>query len=149
MTDESGVTTEKIPETHGDSVRKLADAMLRTAILPALGVVAIGAVIGVLTVDMPGLWGALIGGGIAVGSSLITLFLMKQSADLPPQVVMAVALGGYTVKIVALLIVAITLKGVAWLHPMTLALTLIAVVIVWTGAEIVAFRKTKIPTLIV
>jgi len=139
----------KVPQTHADSVRKLADAMLRTAILPSVGVVAAGALIAWLAVGMPGLWGALLGGVIAIASSFVTLFLMKQSAELPPQVVMAVALGGYLVKIVALLIVAITLKDAAWLHPTSLALTLIAAVVAWTGAEIVAFRKTKIPTLIV
>lgn len=153
MSDESDGPIEeamsKALETHGDSVRKLADAMLWTALLPALGVVAIGAVIAVLVVGLPGLWGALLGGGIAIGSSLVTLFLMKQSAELPPQVVMAVALGGYLVKIVALLIVAMVFRGVSWLHPISLALTLIAVVVAWAGAEIVAFRKTKIPTLIV
>lgn len=147
--DEAVSKVPKVPETHGDAVRKLADAMLRTALLPSLGVVAIGAVIAVLVVGLPGLWGALLGGGIAIGSSLVTLFLMKQSAELPPQVVMAIALGGYLVKIAALLIVAIVFRGVSWLHPISLALTLVAAVAVWTGAEVVAFRKTKIPTLIV
>nr|PZM99875.1 MAG: hypothetical protein DIU77_04865 [Thermocrispum agreste] len=123
--------------------------MLRTAVWPSVGVVAAGALVAWLAVGLPGVWGALLGGAIAVASSLLTLVLMKQSAELPPQVVMAVALGGYVVKLVALLIVAITLKGVAWLHPTSLALTLIAAVVVWTGAEVVAFRRTKIPTLIV
>lgn len=153
MSDETGGPIDeagsKEPETHGDAVRKLADAMLRTALPPTIGVVALGAIVTVLVVGPPGLWGALLGGGIAIGSSLVTWFLMKQSAELPPQVVMAIALGGYLVKIVALLIVAILFRGASWLHPVSLALTLVAAVVVWTGAEVVAFRKTKIPTLIV
>ena len=148
-TDEITEAAAQVPKTHADSVRKLADAMLRTAVWPSVGVVAAGALVAWLAVGLPGVWGALLGGAIAVASSLLTLVLMKQSAELPPQVVMAVALGGYVVKLVALLIVAITLKGVAWLHPTSLALTLIAAVVLWTGAEVVAFRRTKIPTLIV
>lgn len=137
------------PESQAGSVRILATAILRTALLPTVAVVVAGVVLAVLLVGSPGLWGALIGGAIALASSLLTVLMMKQSADLPVQVVMAIAMGGYVFKILALMIVAVLLKDVAWLHRLSLALTLLAAVLVWAGAEIVAFRRTKIPTLIV
>lgn len=133
---------------HAVSVRRLANAMLRTALVPGLVTVAAGAVIAGLMAGSAGVYGALVGGGIGFASSLLTIVLMRWSADLPVMIVMAVALGGYVLKLMVLLAVMILLGGVAWLHVMSLALTFLATILVWAGAEVAAFKRTKIPTLI-
>ena len=123
--------------------------MLRTALVPGLATVALGAVAATVLVGAEGLFGALVGGAVAFASSLMTLFLMRWSAGLPVMMVMGVALGGFALKMIVLLGVMIALRGVAALHPMSLALTFLATVLVWAAAEAVAFRRTKIPTVIV
>jgi ATP synthase protein I len=137
------------PNPHAKSVLTLADAMLRTALVPGLVTVALGAVAGTVLVGADGFFGALVGGTVAFGSSLMTLFMMRWSAGLPVMMVMAVALGGFAFKMVVLLVVMIALRGVDALHPMSLALTFLATVLVWAAAEAIAFRRTKIPTVIV
>jgi ATP synthase protein I len=133
---------------HAASVRKLAAAMLRTAWLPTLIAVAACAVLAVSIVGLPGLWGALVGGAIGIGISVLTIVLMRLSAELPPMVVMAVAMAGYVAKLLVLLVVIVTLKGVGDLHPYALGLTMLASLFVWIAAEVVAFRRTDIPTII-
>lgn len=134
---------------HAQSVRTLADAMLRTSIVPGLVTVAAAVVVATVVAGTPGLLGAAVGGVIAFASSLFTILMMKQSADLPVMMVMAIALGGYVFKLLVLLIAMILLRGVEAIHPMSLALTVLATVMVWAGAELVAFKRTKIPTIIV
>jgi ATP synthase protein I len=137
------------PNPHAKSVLTLADAMLRTALVPGLVTVALGAVAATVLVGADGFFGALAGGGVAFASSLMTLFMMRWSAGFPVMLVMAVALGGFAFKMIVLLVVMIALRGVDALHPMSLALTFLATVLVWVAAEAVAFRRTKIPTVIV
>lgn len=136
------------PNPHAASVRRLAGAMARTALFPALATVAAGALIAGLLAGSAGVSGALVGGAVAFASSLLTLFLMRWSAPLPVMLVMAVALGGYLLKVVGLLVVMVLLGGVGALDVMSLALTFLATVLVWAGAEAVAFRRTRIPTLV-
>lgn len=142
------VATEEV-NPHAESVRKLASAMLRTALIPGLVTGVIAVVIATLMVGSSGLYGASIGAVVAFGSSLATIGMMRWSADLPVMMVMSVALGGYVFKVIVLLIVAISLKNVDWVHPMSFALTVLAIILVWAGAELVAFKRTKIPTLII
>jgi len=134
---------------HAGSVLTLARAILRTALLPALATIAAGTVVATLLVGPTGLYGALVGGGVALASSLATIGMMRFSAALPVTVVMLVALGGYGLKLIGLLLVMLVAQGVSAWHPMSLALTFLATVLVWAGAEVVAFRRTPIPTLLI
>ncbi|MFC4004867.1 hypothetical protein ACFS2C_23680 [Prauserella oleivorans] len=122
--------------------------MLRTALWPAIAVVVVGAVVATVLVGTEGLLGALVGGVVAFASSLATLFMMRKSSAMEPMAVMAVALIGYVFKIVVIFGVMTLLRGVDALHTLSLALTMMAVILVWAGAEMVAFKRTKIPTII-
>lgn len=136
------------PTSHKESVYKLAGAMLRTAIVPAVVTVVVAVVVAGLVVGETGAYGALVGGVIATASSLLTIVFMRFSADLPAQMVIAVAMGGYLIKIVLLMAAMLPLKGVSALDTYSLGLTVLAVVLVWAVAEVVAFKRTKLPTLI-
>jgi ATP synthase protein I len=59
------------------------------------------------------------------------------------------ALGGFVGKMIVLLLVMMVLREITWLHILSLAYTMLAVVIVWAVMDTVAFRRTKLPTLIV
>ncbi|WP_236794955.1 hypothetical protein [Amycolatopsis sp. GM8] len=140
--------TEKTENPHAQSVLKLADAMYRGALWPAVATVVIGAVVSLILVGLPGLFGAIAGGAVAFASSLVTLWMMRRTAAMDPMAVMAVSLGGYIVKILVLLGVMMGLRHVSFLHSKALAFTMLAVILVWAAAEFVAFRRTRIPTII-
>jgi ATP synthase protein I len=133
---------------HADSVRTLAAAMLRTGVLFAAVATVVSLAVAAATAGWPGLYGAAVGAAVGFVSSLLTIAMMWASAPLPVESLFGVVLGGYTVKIFALLVVAFPLRQVEAFHPMALALTVLAVVVAWAAAEVVAFRRTRIPTII-
>jgi ATP synthase protein I len=143
-----GITTDQ-PRTHAEAVTKLADAMLRYALWPAVATVVVGIVIASLLYGARGGVAALVGGIVAFGSSLATWWLMRRTAGMNPMMVMAGALGGFVGKMIVLLLVLMVLREISWLHTRSLAYTMLAVVIVWAAMDTVAFRRTKLPTLIV
>lgn len=128
---------------------RLADAMLRHAVWPAVATAVIGIVVCGVLYDVRGGVSALVGAAVAVASSLATWWLMRKTAALNPMMVMAGALGGFIGKMIILLLVLMVLREITWLHTRSLAYTMLAVVIVWAVMDTVAFRRTKLPTLIV
>ncbi len=133
---------------HAESVRRLAAAMLRTGC--AFGVVAAVAamVVAVVVAGWEGWWGASVGVGLGFGSCLATIGLMRLTAALPVQSLFGAVLGGYAVKVGLLMVVAVPLRGIGQLHPLSLGLSIVAVVLAWAVAEVVAFFRTPIPTVI-
>jgi ATP synthase protein I len=138
-----------MPRTHADSVRKLADAMLQYALWPALAVVVAGITVGTLVAGVEGSLGALVGGIVAFASSLGTLWLMRRTAAFNPLLLMGAAMGGFIAKMLILLVVMLLLGNVGFLHKESLAFTMLAVIVVWAAMDMIAFRRTKIPTLII
>ncbi|MQA08112.1 MAG: hypothetical protein GEU98_06070 [Pseudonocardiaceae bacterium] len=137
-----------MPDSHAANVLRLADAMLRYALLPGAIAAVLGITISAVLAGLPGALGALVGAAVAFASSLLTLLLMRKTAGSNPYVVMAVSLGGFVGKLLVLFLVLMALRGVEALHPTALALTMLGTILVWVGAEVRAFQKTKIPTII-
>jgi ATP synthase protein I len=137
------------PRTHGETVTRLADAMLRHALWPAVVTAVVGIVVCSVLYGVRGGVAAAVGGVVAFASSLATWWLMRKTAELNPMMVMAGALGGFVGKMIVLLLVLMVLREISWLHTKSLAYTMLAVVIVWAVMDTVAFRRTKLPTLIV
>ena len=134
---------------HAAAVVRLADAMFRGTIWWLVATTAVGMVAAGVALGTPGVLGALVGGAVATASSLATLLLMRKTAHLGPHFVMAAALGGFMGKMLVLLGVMIALRGATALHPKALAFTMLAAILVAAAAEVAAFRRTKIPTIIV
>lgn len=141
---------QKTPEIdpHARALRTLAEAMFRYALWPSIATVVVGVVIFGILKGTPGALGALVGGALACASSLLTLFLMRKSAAHGPHIGMAASLGGFVAKLFILLLVMTALRDVDALHRISLGLTMVAVVLVAAGAEALAFRRTKLPTII-
>jgi ATP synthase protein I len=149
--------TEQSPDTaapqparrrHADSVRTLAAAMLRTGVVFSAVATLAALAVAAAAAGWPGVYGAAVGAAVGLVSSLLTIAMMWASAPLPVESLFGVVMGGYTVKIFALLVVAFPLRQVEAIHPMSLALTVLVVVVAWAAAEVVAFRRTRIPTII-
>jgi ATP synthase protein I len=135
-------------DPHAAMVRKLADAMLRGAIWWGVGVAAIGMIFFGIVYGLPGVLGALVGGAVAVTSGILTLLLMRSTSRVPVQMIMGIALLGFIGKTALMLVVMLSLKNVALLHPKALAYTMLVTLVVWTAAETRAYAKQKLPTVI-
>lgn len=143
-----GIKTD-MPRTHGEAVTRLADAMLRYALWPAVATAVIGIVACGVLWGVNGAVSALIGAVVAGGSSIGTWWLMRRTAAMNPMMLMTAALGGFVGKMIVLLLVMTGLREIPFVHVRSLAYTMLAVVIVWAVMDTVAFRRTKLPTLII
>jgi len=123
--------------------------MLRHALWPAVATAVAGIVLASVLFGVRGGVSALVGAAVAFASSLATWWLMRRTAALNPVMVMAGALGGFVGKMILLLLVLMVLREISWFHIRSLAYTMLAVVIVWAVMDTVAFRRTKLPTLII
>lgn len=141
-------TPEPMPDTHAGIVRTYADAMLRGALWYGIGVAALGVVLSTVLAGVPGLVGSLLGALLGLGSSVLTLVVMRRSAGVEPMTLMAVAMSTFIGKIILLFGLAQLLHGIPLVQPKAFALTMAAVVVVWTVAETFAFRRAKVPTII-
>lgn len=134
--------------SHAGSVRTLAAAMLRTGVTLGLAAAAVSMGVAGVLAGWPGLLGAGLGAAVGFVSSLLTIVLMRLTAALPVESLFGAVLGGYLIKVFLLLVVAVPLRGVEQLHPMAFGLTVLAVVVAWAAAEVIAFKRTRIPTII-
>ncbi len=129
--------------THELAIQRLAAEMFRGAAWAALGTFAVGIVVSTVIWGSKGLFGALIGGAIAIASSLATLLLMRKTAALDPMFVMVAALGGFMGKLIVLLVAVILLRGQDWLEPRALGITLVATVVVTSFLEARASKRSR------
>ncbi len=145
---ETETSTEAQENPHAKVVLQAARAMTKASLLVTPPAVLVCIVLFSVLNGMPGFWGSLVGGALAMLASLSTLGMMRFSAGQDPMFVMVIALGGYVVKVVLLFGALTLLKGVSALHPMSLGITMIVAILLAAAAEFAAFRKTKIPTII-
>ena len=103
----------------------------------------LGVVVSTVIWGTAGLVGSLIGGAIAIGSSLATLLLMRKTAALDPMFVMVAALGGFMGKLIVLLLAVILLRNQPWLEPKALGITLVATVLVTSFLEARASKRSR------
>ncbi|MGM1061784.1 hypothetical protein [Saccharothrix sp. Mg75] len=129
--------------THEVVVRRLAGEMFRGAVWAALGTVAVCAVVATVVAGVPGLVAALIGGAVALLSSVATLVVMRKTASLPVQFIMVAALGGFLGKLIVLIVVMVLLRQFPVLHTNSLALTMAATIVVATFMEARASKRSR------
>jgi hypothetical protein len=96
-------------------------------LLGALTVVGVG--VGYLVDGLAGLWGALIGVGIALVFSGTTVLSLLKTATAGPTTMMAVVMGAWLVKLVVIVVVLVILKQFDFYNPTVLFLVSIAGVI--------------------
>ena len=133
---------------HIKPVADAAKAMARASLIATPPAIVVCVVLFTVLNGMPGLWGSLVGGALAMLASLSTLGMMRFSAGLDPTFVMVIALGGYALKVILLFGALTLLRGVTALHPLSLGITMIVAILIAAAVEFAAFKKTKIPTII-
>lgn len=123
--------------------------MQKATLLFSAVVAVVAAVLFTVLFGVNGLLGSVVGAVVAILSTLVTIAMMRKTADLPVSFMMVVALGGYAIKIMIVFGVMFALRGVDALHQKSLAFTMLAVILVAAFAEFRAFKNTKISTLVI
>jgi hypothetical protein len=137
------------PETPAARPHDPARAVFRTALRDMLLLLAVLLVLGVglgyLLAGLPGVWGALIGVGLALLFSGTTVVSMLLTAHSPATTMAAVVMGAWLGKIVVLIAVLALLRGEDFYHRGVLAAVLFAGVIGSALLDLRAVRAGRVP----
>lgn len=141
-------TAEQGRDAHAQAVLTLAAAMLRWGMWLTVPVALVTTGVATIMAGAPGLAGAGFGVVLGFGSALITIAAMRFAANRPVQSVLGIALGSYALKMSALLVVMLAFGNIAALHHTALGLALLVTVVSWAVADVIAFQRARIPTII-
>ncbi len=119
--------------------------VLRAGALAALVAVPAAAAVGFLLAGWPGVWGALIGIGIAVTFFAITVAAALLTAGLDVSTLGIAVLGSWLVKMVLLIIVLVLLREADFYHRPALFLALLVGTIGSLVIEALVVTRTQVP----
>jgi hypothetical protein len=138
--------TDPRPDRHG---RDAVASVFRTALrdmLVLLGVLTVlGIGLGYLVAGQAGVWGALIGIGLALLFSGTTVASMLFTARAPATTMAAVVMGAWLAKIVVLIAVLVVIRDEGFYHRGVLAVVLFAGVIGSALLDLRAVRTGRVP----
>ncbi len=123
--------------TYGGVLR---DVTVFVALLTVLGV-AVGALVG----GAAGVWGALVGAGIAAVFSLSTAYIMWATAAKPMHVMNAWLVGAWLGKMALLLVALVLLRGADFYHPGVLFVVLTLAILGSLAVEYRALASARVP----
>lgn len=112
--------------------RALRDMLLLLAVLSVLGVG-----IGALVAGSAGVWGALIGVGLALVFSGTTVLSMLRTSGSTPQAMAGVVMGAWLAKVIVVIVVLAVLRGLDFYDRTVLAIVLILGVL---GSALLDYR---------
>jgi hypothetical protein len=102
---------------------------LRDMLVLLAGLTVLGVLIGYLVAGLPGVWGALIGVGVALLFSGTTVVSVQRTTHSAPATMMAVILGAWLAKIIIVIVLLVALKPLDFYNPQVLAIVMLLGVI--------------------
>jgi len=124
-------------------------AMLRSGLVAASVVSAASVGVATWLEGAAGLWGSLIGAVLVTAFFTTSILVLGGMQTVEPLLPLLVALGLYTVKVVALAVVFVVLGSQGWLddplHRGALGVTIIVCTLTWTLVQIVAAVRHRQP----
>ena len=117
--------------------------MLRGGAIPATAVGLLALVVFALVDGALGAAGSVLATVVVMASFASSVILLSRTKGLDPRVVFLAAMVGYTTKVALLGLVLLLFRDAPWLSPMAFAVTAIAVSLVWTIGEVVAFTRVR------
>lgn len=125
--------------------RRLWRRILLTGVALIAVVAGLGALIGYLVAGLPGVWGALVGGGLTaafVGISAVVMYLGRNWSV----TMLAGGLGlGFALKVLLFMLVVPRLAAQETIYGPVAFFTIVAAVIGSTALEAMMFQKARIP----
>lgn len=128
---------EVTADAVGDAVSAVFRTALRDTLILLVGLLVLGVALGALLAGTAGVWGALMGVGIALVFSGTTIVAMARTARSTPTTTAAVVLGSWLVKIVLLGIVLAVLRNYEFYDRVVFAVVLLVGVI---GSALLDYR---------
>ncbi len=124
--------------------------ILRLGALLAAGVAVVGSVVGWLVDPARGVQSALIGAAIAfvfLGVTAASILLAGRVTkwNILHPAFLSIVMGGWLLKFVVFIVVAVLLKDQPWINPLVLFLSIIAAVIGSLVIDMVVIAKSRIP----
>ena len=128
------------------STQVFAKALKLSALL-VVSVAAICSVIGFLVVGVDGLWTALIGSGIALVFTSLTVLSVLLGARLPLAGFYGLVLGGWLLKVVLFAVLMAALARMDFIHGPTLFFAIVLSVLGSLGIDSWVVLRSRIPTI--
>jgi ATP synthase protein I len=117
--------------------------VLRGAAIPS-GLAGIAAIaVGLLLAGSKGALGAAIGAVVVIAFFSISVIAVSYASKISPQLMFAAAVFSYMTKVLAMFALIVALEGVSAWDSRAFAWSVIALTLVWIGAEIRATLRAK------
>ncbi|MBP2705197.1 hypothetical protein JOL79_15380 [Microbispora sp. RL4-1S] len=117
--------------------------VLKGAAVPTLIVGLVAVVVAAFAIGAKGALGAGIGLVLVAAFFTVGLAVVSWAGRVSPMAMMAAAVVGYVVKVLALMLLMIAIDGVSAFDTKSLALTVVACTLAWTAGEMRGFMKLK------
>ncbi|GAA4288484.1 hypothetical protein [Georgenia daeguensis] len=134
------------PNETGRATRNMYALILRRLGILVAGLAVLGSAVGYLVAGTPGVWGALMGAGIAALFMVGTVVTMMITADKPLPLATAAGVGGWLVKMVLLLVILLLVRGKDFYSPGVFFLVLVLAIVGSLGIEMAAVLRARVPT---
>ena len=129
-----------------NATRGLFRLILRRLTILVVVLAAGGGVVGHLLAGPPGLWGALMGAGVAALFMIGTVGTMLVTADKSIYAASAAGMGGWLVKIVLLFVALLLIRDKGFYSPEAFFVVLVLAVLGSMAIEVGAILRARIPT---
>lgn len=128
------------------ATRRMLSAILTQLSLLLAALALGGLLVGWLVAGMAGVWGALLGVGIAAFFLVTTVVAARATADQPVHVTSAALVGAWIVKVIVLFVVLAIVRGRDFYTPGVLFVVVALAVIGSTVIEMREVARARVPT---
>ncbi len=130
---------------HGQAVRAVFRTALRDVLVLLGSLTVLGIVTGVLVAGLPGVWGALLGVGVALLFSATTVWVMLRTVDSSATTTAAVVMGSWFAKMIVLIVVLVVLRDLDFYDRWVFAGVLLVGVVGSAALDYRAVSRGRIP----
>lgn len=127
------------------TVQQAMLTILKYGTILTLVIAGAGALIGGFVAGWPGVWGALLGAGMAGVFFALTALSVYISAEMSATAMAGLILGAFLVKMIALIAVTALLRGSELFDPVVLFVTLAVAAIASVVVDAVVIQRSRIP----
>lgn len=139
-------TPHQTPDDTTRATRNMYSVILRRLGVLVVALAVLGSVVGHLVAGTPGVWGALMGAGIAALFMVGTVVTMMLTADKPLPVATAAGVGGWLMKMVVLFVVLLIVRDREFYSPGVFFVVLVLAILGSLGIEMAAVLRARVPT---
>jgi hypothetical protein len=138
-------TTAATPSSAAAAVRAMLRRALRHLLILIAAVTVVGLVVGWFTSGLAGVWGALMGAGIALFFSGTTVLSHLRTADSPPAFTVMLVLGTWLLKMILVVAFFVLVDDLTFYDPLVLVLVLVVGALGSLYLDYLAVEAARVP----